>query len=119
LIASFDAAAIFRPELRYRKRRLCPRAEIAAFASPFRHIPAASVSIEMSPVSCLLGGTAAVLARSGATPENPEPDASSELSSPAADTRAQRLGIRGWCHNHPDASVEGAAAGPSDAIAKL
>ncbi|CAK9780873.1 Acylphosphatase [Cutaneotrichosporon oleaginosum] len=32
---------------------------------------------------------------------------------------AQTLGIRGWCHNHPDASVEGAAAGPPDAIAKF
>ncbi|GMK55419.1 hypothetical protein CspeluHIS016_0204750 [Cutaneotrichosporon spelunceum] len=32
---------------------------------------------------------------------------------------AERLGLRGWCHNHPDASVEGAAAGPADAIAKF
>ncbi|BEI85387.1 hypothetical protein CcaverHIS002_0507880 [Cutaneotrichosporon cavernicola] len=32
---------------------------------------------------------------------------------------AERLGIRGWCHNHPDSSVEGAAVGSAEAIAKL
>lgn len=36
-----------------------------------------------------------------------------------ADIRARKLGIRGWCHNHPDDSVEGAAAGPPDAIQQL
>ncbi|BEI93218.1 uncharacterized protein CcaverHIS019_0508460 [Cutaneotrichosporon cavernicola] len=32
---------------------------------------------------------------------------------------AERLGIRGWCHNHPDSSVEGAAVGSAEAIAKF
>ncbi|ORX39763.1 Acylphosphatase-like domain-containing protein [Kockovaella imperatae] len=29
---------------------------------------------------------------------------------------ANKLGLRGWCHNHPDSSVEGMAAGPTEKI---
>ncbi|RSH83500.1 uncharacterized protein EHS24_007186 [Apiotrichum porosum] len=32
---------------------------------------------------------------------------------------ATRLGIRGWCHNHPDESVEGVALGHPEEIAKF
>lgn len=33
--------------------------------------------------------------------------------------RALSLGLRGWCHNHPDESVEGVAVGDKDEIAQL
>ncbi|ORY32257.1 Acylphosphatase-domain-containing protein [Naematelia encephala] len=34
----------------------------------------------------------------------------------ATQKEAQKLGLKGWCRNHPDSSVEGAAVGPSDKI---
>ncbi|WOO80874.1 Acylphosphatase [Vanrija pseudolonga] len=32
---------------------------------------------------------------------------------------ALSLGLRGWCHNHPDESVEGVAVGDKDEIAQF
>ncbi|RXK38360.1 hypothetical protein M231_04402 [Tremella mesenterica] len=33
--------------------------------------------------------------------------------------RAKDLGLRGWCWNHPDKSVEGVVVGPSDNVRAL
>jgi hypothetical protein len=33
--------------------------------------------------------------------------------------QATAMGLTGWCHNHPDSSVEGVAYGPTEKIKEL